>query len=74
MRERDNDDDIDTFKLSLCWDSSFWDESVLENLDNIVIEIPKFNIHVILITDLGSLIEEAFGRLSANLEVSEDDD
>lgn len=74
MRERDVDDEIDTFKLSLCWDSSFWDESVLENLDDIEIEIPKFNIHVILITNLESIIKEVFGRLGAIIEVSEDDD
>jgi len=74
MSERDNDDDKDTFKLSLCWDSSIWDESVLKNLDDIEIDIPKFNIHVILITNLGRVIEEVFACLGANVEVSEDDD
>jgi hypothetical protein len=74
MRERDNDEDIDTFRLSLCWDSYFWDESVLANLDDKEIDIPKFNIHVILIAKLKSIIEDVFIGLGVDAGVSEDDD
>lgn len=65
--------DRDTFSLSLCWEASAWSETVLENLQENNIELPRLTVHLIRINNLSQLIDDLFAKMGVN-EISDDDD
>ena len=72
MRDRRDTTDLDTFRLSLCWEHSVWHERVLENLQEAGIDLPRLTVHVIRIPYLRQLTDEPFARIGVTV-VSDDD-
>ena len=63
----------DTFSLSLCWERSMWRETVLENLQENEIDLPRLTVHVIRLNNLCQITDDLFAKMGIN-EISEDDD
>lgn len=72
MRDRRDTTEMDTFRLGLCWEQSHWSESVLQNLEENQVVLPRFTIHVIRVNGIRKLIDELFSKLGIT-EVSDDD-
>ncbi len=72
MRYRQDTTDIDTFRLSLCWDQEEWNEQVLGNLEEHEVGVPQLIVHKICIKELGPMTDDLFAAIGV-LEVSDDD-
>lgn len=72
MRERMDTTALDSFRLSLCWEHAVWRESVLENLQESGVELPRLTVHVIRIPGLRQLTDELFAEIGI-AAVSDDD-
>jgi len=72
MRDRRDTKDRDTFRISLCWDSSQWREKVLEKLQESLGSLTKLTVHAIRVQNLRQVTEEIFAALGI-AEVLDDD-
>jgi hypothetical protein len=72
MRDRKDNQDKDTFTLSLCWESHCWSEKVLENLQENGVELAPLFVYVTRINNLRQLTDEIFKELGVT-EVTDDD-
>lgn len=72
LREREDNKDKDSFRLSLCWDAPNWDEDILQELQDSGIALSPLFVHVIRIKNLRQLTNELFEELGVT-EVLEDD-
>ncbi len=72
MRDRTDAKDLDTFRLSLCWEHVDWNERVLVNLEENGIDLPSLTVHVIRIHTLIALTDELFNALGI-VDVSDGD-
>jgi len=72
MRDRTDTKDLDTFRLSLCWEHAEWNERVLINLEDSGIALPSLTVHVIRVWKLIALTNELFNALGI-VDVSDGD-
>ena len=72
MRDRIDTTDRDTFRLSLCWDSTEWRENALENLEEDGVELRGLTVHVVRISSLREITDELFAQFGVT-EVRDDD-
>jgi hypothetical protein len=72
MRDRQDNQDKDTFTVSLCWESHCWNEKVLENLQENGVELAPLFVYVTRINSLRQLTDEVFKELGV-IEVTDDD-
>lgn len=72
LQDRNDTTEIDSFRLSLCWEHTTWREKVLENLQESDIGLKKLAVHVIRIKGLEDLTDDLFTQLGI-VEVSDDE-
>lgn len=72
LRTRRDTAEDDTFRLGLFFDSTQWNERVLENLEANEVKLPELTAHVIRIHNLKEVTEEILTNLGAS-EIIEDD-
>jgi hypothetical protein len=72
MRTRQDTTEMDTFRLSLCWENSEWREKTLENLQDEGVTLPELTVHLIRIHQLRQLTDTLFAELGVT-EVTDDD-
>lgn len=72
LKERNDTTEIDSFRLSLCWEHTAWRETVLENLQESDVGLKKLAVHVIRIKGLEDLTDDLFTQLGI-VEVSDNE-
>ena len=72
MRDRNDTREIDTFRISLCFENDIWDEKTLENLEEYGSIIPNLDVHVIRIDGVSSIVEMTFSKLGLTEVLDED--
>lgn len=72
LADRGDNRHLDTFRLSLCFETAKWREKVLENLEESPLVPSKLCVHVVRVDRLRDLTDELFGQIGFH-EVSDDD-
>lgn len=72
LRKRQDSRDIDNFQIGLCWDTSIWNEKVLENLEVVEIELPRLTVQVLQINNLNTNLNEIFNVNNQNWMINDD--
>ena len=72
LKNRDNNNDIDSFKISLCINKEIWDDRILENFIDSGEDLQNLDIIIIRIKNLACLIKYIYEK-KCNLEVCNKD-
>jgi Cap4 SAVED domain len=65
MEDRNDTRDKDTFRISLCYEHSVWNEKTLENLQEATVSLQGLTVNIICISDLRKLTDELFAKIGA---------
>ena len=62
MSSRDDEQQRDTFRLLLFYDTSAWSEKCLANIEDDEPDVSPVTVHAARIADLPDLVSDLFGR------------
>jgi hypothetical protein len=62
----------DRFEIALIYDAAVWDERVLARIDAVAGDLAPLRVHSLRVDGLASLIDRAFGSVSAQVVIEED--